>query len=310
MKSSENSHFQNCPDEPEIPWFQVLRPFIRNPKLSLEAKGLMTYFMSHRDNFNISIPFVIKTQKVSKNKIYRIIDECIEEGYLKRETYLDQGKKRYRYMISKTGRFKKSLLCPQNQDTEKQDPENEDSKVEQSLISKDIIDKREQLKGADAREILPKFEEYIKKILPDCKKPTAEYWESEIEKMIRIDKRDPQDIKKIIEWLPSSNFWRKNILCPKKLREKFDRLMLEMIDDASNSSSDGLNLIQRLGEILPVLNTLGVDLSSSYVDFKRPGECFNVSDKTFVQNVLHSLRKRNAGPKFLKFLETGEKYET
>jgi len=129
----EDSIIQNCPDEPEIPWFQVPRCFIRNPNLSLEAKGLMTYLMSHHENFNISIPWVIKTQKISKNKMYRILNECIEEGYLKRETYLERGKKRYRYLISKTGRFKKYLLCPQKQDTEKQDTENGDAKLDQSL---------------------------------------------------------------------------------------------------------------------------------------------------------------------------------
>lgn len=55
-----------------------------------------------------------------------------------------------------------------------------------------------------------------------------ERWAYEFEKMIRIDKRDPDRIKEVMEWALSNSFWYKNILSAAKLREKFDRLELDM----------------------------------------------------------------------------------
>jgi len=52
-------------------------------------------------------------------------------------------------------------------------------------------------------------------------------WCDEIDRMIRIDKREPQEIAEIIDWAQSNDFWRANILSAKKLRAQFDRLTLQ-----------------------------------------------------------------------------------
>jgi hypothetical protein len=131
------SSFIHDPEEPPAPWFQVPRAFIRNPKISFEAKGLMTYLMSHSQNFNISIPHIVKTQNISKDRIYKIINECIENGYLKREYYSEKGLRRFKYLISPTGRFKKCLPCPENPDPADQDQVKPDRKIEQSSSSEE-----------------------------------------------------------------------------------------------------------------------------------------------------------------------------
>jgi hypothetical protein len=53
-------------------------------------------------------------------------------------------------------------------------------------------------------------------------------WAAEIERTIRIDKRDPSELAKVITWCQSDTFWRANILSAKKLREKYDTLYLQM----------------------------------------------------------------------------------
>lgn len=125
--STENiSHFEPCAAEIEHPFVMVPRDLIRNAEISPQCRWFIAYLLSHSGKWKISIPYIIKNQKISKNRIYRIINEAIEAGYLKREEFLDNGKKRYKYTVSREAKFKKCLLCPQNQDTEKQDPENED----------------------------------------------------------------------------------------------------------------------------------------------------------------------------------------
>ena len=60
------------------------------------------------------------------------------------------------------------------------------------------------------------------------KKPDLQKWGKEINKMIRIDKRDPIEIEKIINWCQNDNFWQNNILSMSKLREQYDKLALKM----------------------------------------------------------------------------------
>lgn len=75
----------------------------------------------------------------------------------------------------------------------------------------------------------------IKETKPDLKKPRLKKWALNIDLMIRIDKRSPQKIESIINWLPSNEFWRKNILSGEKLRKQFDKLELEMDSSAGQS---------------------------------------------------------------------------
>lgn len=52
-------------------------------------------------------------------------------------------------------------------------------------------------------------------------------WSAEINRMITADKRAPPKIGEIIDWCQKDPFWRANILSPKKLRQKFDQLILK-----------------------------------------------------------------------------------
>ncbi|HYE82668.1 MAG TPA: hypothetical protein VEG39_10960 [Clostridia bacterium] len=52
-------------------------------------------------------------------------------------------------------------------------------------------------------------------------------WALEIDKMLRIDERPEEDIRKVIYFTQADDFWKCNILSTKKLREKFDQLYLK-----------------------------------------------------------------------------------
>lgn len=73
--------------------------------------------------------------------------------------------------------------------------------------------------------------------LSSFKKPNLHSWAKEFDKIIINDKRPPHTITALIKWLPSSEFWRKNILSPIKLRKQFDRLILEKESHNNNTAS-------------------------------------------------------------------------
>lgn len=66
--------------------------------------------------------------------------------------------------------------------------------------------------------------------LPNAKlpEPTPEglrRWAYDIDLMIRIDCRSPDEIRELMDWAHRDSFWKANILSPGKLREKWDTLV-------------------------------------------------------------------------------------
>ncbi|PEA02055.1 hypothetical protein [Bacillus cereus] len=70
--------------------------------------------------------------------------------------------------------------------------------------------------------------EKIKGNNPKQKEPNFDSWANEFRLMRERDNREPQEIKDVIDWCQADPFWQGNILSPKKLREKFDQLTIQM----------------------------------------------------------------------------------
>jgi hypothetical protein len=70
------------------------------------------------------------------------------------------------------------------------------------------------------------------------KQPDLQKWANDIDLMLRIDKRNPSEIEKVINWCQHDNFWKNNILSTQKLRKQFDKLILIMeADDATKKDT-------------------------------------------------------------------------
>jgi len=79
---------------------------------------------------------------------------------------------------------------------------------------------------------------YILKNNPGHKKPNLQAWSNEIDKMIRLDERKVEDIKKVIVWCQSDSFWIPNILSTSKLRKKYDQLYIKMKESKKDDVND------------------------------------------------------------------------
>ncbi|MCS6595445.1 phage replisome organizer N-terminal domain-containing protein [Bacillus cereus] len=86
--------------------------------------------------------------------------------------------------------------------------------------------------------------EKIKGNNPKQKEPNFDIWANEFRLMRERDNREPQEIKDVIDWCQADPFWQGNILSPKKLREKFDQLTIQMNSKKgakNNAESSGSN---------------------------------------------------------------------
>ncbi|URZ06445.1 hypothetical protein [Clostridium felsineum] len=71
---------------------------------------------------------------------------------------------------------------------------------------------------------------YIKRNNEKAKEPNLQKWSKTFDYILRIDKRDIEEVKSIIKWCQNDSFWFKNILSPDKLRKQYDRLLVSMKD--------------------------------------------------------------------------------
>ncbi|WP_096201918.1 DUF4373 domain-containing protein [Bacillus sp. FJAT-45350] len=65
---------------------------------------------------------------------------------------------------------------------------------------------------------------------PEHKKPNLQKWADDVRLMMERDTRTEDQITYLIDWVQDHTFWRKNILSINKLRDQFDRLVLEIKD--------------------------------------------------------------------------------
>lgn len=86
--------------------------------------------------------------------------------------------------------------------------------------------------------------EKIKGNNPKQKAPNFDSWANDFRLMREKDNRELQEIKDVIDWCQADPFWQGNILSPKKLREKFDQLTIQMNSKKgakNNAESSGSN---------------------------------------------------------------------
>ena len=79
----------------------------------------------------------------------------------------------------------------------------------------------------------------ILKLNPNHKPPNLKAWAKDIDLMIRIDNRRPEDIRAVIAWVQTDPFWQCNILSAEKLRKNFDTLKIKM--EAQKRGNNGGN---------------------------------------------------------------------
>jgi len=77
---------------------------------------------------------------------------------------------------------------------------------------------------------------------------TVKSWAKDIDLMIRLDKRSPENIEHVIIFAQQDSFWFKNILSGSKLRKQFDRLGMNMRQPSRDRNDKHAGIDQWLKE--------------------------------------------------------------
>ncbi|MEN6462213.1 MAG: replication protein [Syntrophomonas sp.] len=102
---------------------------------------------------------------------------------------------------------------------------------EQPVLKPVIKTERKKVKEREiySPDSLPyKLSEFLlKKILehlPGYKKPDLQKWAWQMDALIRIDRRPPEEVREVINYAQGDSFWWGNILSVDKLRKQYDQL--------------------------------------------------------------------------------------
>lgn len=118
------------------PYKSMSRALFEDSTLSFEARGVMGYILVKPDDWNVRITDLRNAGGIGRDKTYRIIDELITAGYIKRVT-----ERREDGTIGDTTYFVYEEPCPDKPDTDKPESvkpesENKEHTKEEELLSK------------------------------------------------------------------------------------------------------------------------------------------------------------------------------
>lgn len=110
---------------------------------------------------------------------------------------------------------------------------------QQSDTNKNVKNEENDKKRTFSAEVISLTHEFFSMIRlndPKAKEPNFDSWMIEMDKLIRIDGRERDEIQRVFTFATTDSFWKSNILSTKKLREKFQQLKLKMENNESNSN--------------------------------------------------------------------------
>ena len=175
-------------------WFQISRKTCQDKTLSFEALGMLSYLLSHDDNWR---PIAKDLQRIGcgRDRAYRIMNELIEKGYMTRSVSRNAMGHiaQIDYVVYEEPLTEKPYTA--NPDTDKPDTaqpytENTDNYLKENVLEKEVTRKRVNKKNtsnADTpkKEILPAKEKNLS--------PVGEAVASEISQPLEANKNQPEE---------------------------------------------------------------------------------------------------------------------
>ena len=266
LVNNNEDTIQRCPHDEENPYAQISRELIRDMTISPECRWLIIYLLSMKNGWKINIQQIISHVKphMGRDKLYQILNEALEAGYMKREVVRKGNlKQQTKYFVSESPKFKKCFRHPPFQYPESRGTENPDDKertCSKEKHKKDIsslkVSSQEQSANAEEERISsppnkkPKITSPPLEFPPEVKDladrmvnalhEANPHWlipknlhciRRELWEMMTLEKRDAAFIFNVFMWAINDHFWMDKLCKPnpiKYLRFQFGQLAGKM----------------------------------------------------------------------------------
>lgn len=222
------------------PYVIIDKTSLWDENLSLEAVGLWSRLLSRPDDWHIRVTELTKSCGCGKEKINRILNELISNGYAYRYQTREKGKFReYETLVFETKQTAEDIKemfpqpgfpCPVFQVPTNPQLLSKESTKERLTDKKESIPKKTQDSSPVGQELSIFLLQKLREKSPNFKEPNLAKWAQEMDLLLSKDNRSVPDVKRVIEWATSQPgaFWATAVLSPTSLRKQFDRALLAM----------------------------------------------------------------------------------
>lgn len=180
--------------------------------------------------------YLAKLLKAGESSVRRWLSSLENEGFLHIET--EQNGIQWQRRIYLADEFKKVLRTLKNEHPPAQFRAPPCSKMSTIKEEKKKERKEESKEGptssppsADADLLTVFFFNKIKERNPEFRKPNLQKWAEHMDRMLKIDKRDPEKVMKLIAWAAEHKWWKSACLSTEKLRKSYDQMVMQMAAD-------------------------------------------------------------------------------
>ena len=227
-------------EKPARDWSWIPNQILRNPSLSLKAKGLWVYLNSKPNGWVFSIDRIATEMSDGRDAVRTAIQELEQAGLLQRERKsVGTGWiEKYKLTTKKISSVGNSH--DENSYVGKSHVGKPNDIIRQNIVRQNKVKKNKEdnlmsapAKPAPTRELPNEAKElaHLLHYLILQNKPDrriqdgwTDRWAEDIEKAHRIDGRGWEQLKAAIVWSQRDEFWKQNILSGEKLRKHYDRM--------------------------------------------------------------------------------------
>jgi len=284
--------------------YYVMPAQIMDSKLLNNTEKLCYILLSGLANENgecfPSDAYIGERINLSECRVNRVIAHLEEFGLLTKKTKRIYGERPKR-TITINFNFKKINIPPPNDknvivENDKNVTVENDKTIYKGLESEDILESEGVKKLSlpksfkkntlyqNARKLADTLLFFIKKTYPQIKEPNLKKWALTIDEILRIDKRDPIQVEKIMEALPFMTFWKKQIRSAQNFRKHYDALWGE-IEIPNNDKEMNKRIAFKVKEALPYSLSNDMVITNEYVKSISKDIIINFSDDKYVEKI-------------------------
>jgi len=195
---------------------------------------------------------------VSKVSVSKWINQLVEKGYLDSVMEYKENSKEIanRHLRIVDDPIKEKFNTPQRKVN---DPIKEKFKDNTTVnITKNKSRNSAKAKYTDDSPYLKMAKEFfmeIRKNNDEAKPPNFQTWADDMRKIVELDGRSIENVRNLYKWTQLDDFWKGNILSPKKLRDKYDQLKVQ---SGRANTANGFVNNKTSGVSIPYLDEKGV----------------------------------------------------
>jgi hypothetical protein len=184
---------------------------------------------------------------LSEKQIRSTLERLVAKGVLEKGTHNKVAWDRTSWYTF-TEEFAESELCPIRHFPKRSSLIPPNREIRSAQKGEPIPDTRTDNKTDNRKEYLPLAYLLITRIRENepqyfGRKDTdaiAYRWARDIRLLIERDGRDREHVQQVIIWAQDNDFWKRNILSGKKLREKFGTLLMQMAKDRPKKKKESM----------------------------------------------------------------------